>query len=112
MDFEQVVKGFQQRLLEAKHLQPFLKEQPFVIVLEAEDMIYTLSLSNLDIKVMKDSFEETQVNVMIQAGKAVFEKLLNGEDHLQKLAKRNELVLQGNYQAILKAETVFYLNNL
>jgi hypothetical protein len=111
MRFERVLQGFQQRLKEASQLQAYLTEIPFVIVLEVNSNIYTLRLSSDHEEFSKNSGSEEKVNLSIQGNEEVIERLLNGSDRLQKFERLKEITLQGNYSAILKAETIFYLNN-
>ncbi|MFN7251870.1 MAG: SCP2 sterol-binding domain-containing protein [Anaerobacillus sp.] len=111
MQFERVLQGFQQRLKEASQLQAYLRENPFVIAIEVNSNIYTLRLSSDHEEFSKNSYSDEKVNLTIQGNEEVIERLLKGLDRLQKLERQKELTVQGNYSAILKAETIFYLNN-
>ncbi|QOY36839.1 SCP2 sterol-binding domain-containing protein [Anaerobacillus isosaccharinicus] len=112
MEFEQVLQGFQQRLTEASHLQTFFKEKQFVVLFEIGSNSYTISLSTLHGQVMENTDESQKIDLTIQADEEVIKKLLKGQDRLQRLAKQNQLTVHGTYPAILKAETIFYLNNV
>jgi hypothetical protein len=111
MQFEEVLQGFQLRLKEASQLQAYITEKPLVIVLEVGFNTYTLRLSSEHEKFSKNFSSDEKVNVTIRANEEVIERLLKGLERLQKLEKQKELTLEGNYSAILKAETIFYLNN-
>lgn len=110
MEFKQVLQGFQQRLTEASHLQTLFKEKPFVVLFEMGSDSYMVSLSTQHEQVLKNNNDDLKIDLTIQADEDVIKKLLKGYDRLQRLAKQDQLTVHGIYPAVLKAETIFYLN--
>ncbi len=110
MGLERVLQGFQENMKVTSHLQVLFKDKPFVIDIENATEIYTLSLSTNDITLTKNNSNGERRDVIIKAKEeSVLIKLLSGADRLQRLKNWNELSLEGNYAAILKAEAIFYL---
>lgn len=110
MELKDVLQGFRQRLLCGEHLTPLYKEKDFSIVIDVSDCCYMIELSNdcVDIRINNevenaDLFIEGQKNALIQ--------LINGAKRLQRLQKQEDIRLKGTYSAVLKAETIFYLNH-
>ncbi len=108
---EQALQDFRRRLLLATHLQPFLQNTPFVIKLEVKEKkdYFLLTLADGTVHITKNEHRE-DVDLVIQGDEQALLRIVNGRDRLQRLQKRNQITMQGKYSEVLKAETVFYLN--
>lgn len=109
---EKVLQNFQRRLEKASNLHQMLKERPFVICLEVMQEMYILHLQMGRFSIEKHQQFEDKIDVLIQGDELAITKLVNGVDRLQRLEKHGSLTIKGSFPAILKAETIFYLNNV
>ncbi len=107
MSLEQELRVFQRRYLETNHLHRFFRIRPFTIRFYGDQDVFTFTISD-------DRFEvadtDANADVSIQANNESLQKLLQGECRLQELKKAELVTIRGSYTAILKAETLLYLN--
>ena len=111
MEIEQALDDFRRRLLLATHLQPFLQKNPLIIKLEVKEYEghYIIKMANEVIEITKNNGKE-DVDIVIGGEERAVTRLINGRDRLQRLEKNDLIIIEGKYSAILKAETIFYLN--
>lgn len=111
MELDQVLQRFRQQFQQATHVKSVLKERPLVISFElVEGHTYLLKLTRDDVEFLFEN-EEVRFDVIIRGSIEAASYVLNGKERLQRLQKQNKLTVKGSYSAILKAETIFYLNH-
>lgn len=109
MELKLALYDFQQRLLQANHLMSIQKIGCFVFVINVVDDSFVFKLVENDIT-MSINDEVDRIDVTISGNLDVVMKLVYGHQPLRTLQKNEELLVEGRYSAVLKAETIFYLN--
>ncbi|OIJ18863.1 hypothetical protein BKP45_15140 [Anaerobacillus alkalidiazotrophicus] len=110
MVLDEVLQRFRQQFLQATHLKLIFKEKPYCILLEPTDgKVYSIKFERDQIAFVSKS-EVERFDVVISGVEKALLDVLTGKERLQRMYKRNELKIEGTYSAVLKAETIFYLN--
>ena len=108
MTMEHVLRDFKARVNQANHLTEFLNKKKFGISFSVNKEDYFLSFDGNEVAWARRAPE--QIDLHIQGEGAIMEKVIKGEQQLQHLQKQQEVVITGKFSSILRAETIFYLN--
>lgn len=108
MTVEHALQSFKERILTAHHLTTFLKKKPITVGLSSNGNNYYLEIKN-DL-VAWTTNEPEEVQLFIHGDEEALVRLVSGTHRLQRLCNRRDVSLKGSYSSILRAETIFYLN--
>lgn len=107
MKLKTLVHSFMKRLTKSAHLLPLMGDEYFVISLQDETDSYSLLISK-DEQIVVSGLVQ-QANVRIQGDNKSYYDLLLSLEALQKLSKQQQVVIEGSFADVLKAEMLIKL---